>query len=387
MRKIFIFQITVVLFLTLSCSNRNKTVEKNSKDEDSTKILPPLKGGTFYYKSKNPFDTLIVIEGEQFLKDRIIFSKRNNLTIRENLLFVDELRVDEINYQTSDIKFIPPFINDPKNCLLLFSYPSLELIKSCKLEIGKRYSGFFPKIVPAQDTSALCYLFENNIINGKMYKLSLDGTITSYSYPFFEQLNIGSLISNVINIAPGEFIFTKDSGYFVDKKVVSHRKIFKVSQQGKNFKVNEIFDLNTDVSDKNQMMGGTMVINALKNRIMYVYEDHKIIRFMDMDAKTVRTLNFEKCSSTISKNDKYLKALHSIGIRNDSIYIKYVFFPPVDYKLRICWKDSVIVEQYDWNGNPGHKYQIKRDGYYLLNDSCMKMIFKTYLPFKYNTKV
>lgn len=381
MNKTFILIIAVLLFLSWSCTNRNNTVKNNSKDEDSTESLSPLEGGTFYFKSKNPFDTLILFEGDQLFKNSIIFSTNSNLTIKDNLLFINELRVDENEYQITDSKFTPPFINNPKNRLLLISYPSLELIKNCRFEIGRQESDFFPTIVPVQDSSAFCYLFENNIINGKMYKLGFDGIITSISYPFFEQLNPGSNISNIIYVASGTFIFTKDSGYLVNKKFISHRKIFKVSQQGEHFKIKEIYDLNTDVSDKNRMMGGSLVVNVLKNRIMYVYDRHKIIRFMDLDAKTVKTINFEKDSSTIS--DINFQAIHSIGIRDNSVYIKYVFLPPVDDKRRICWKDSVIVEQYDWNGNPGHKYQLKRDGYYLLDDSCKKMIFKTNLPFKY----
>lgn len=135
-----------------------------------------------------------------------------------------------------------------------------------------------------------------------------------------------------------------------------------------------------------------LMVDTSKNRIVFAYNYYRVFHVMDMDAKTVKTIDFEGGNYNykfttfmdgVDKNniyyvdsfagDEYFYLLywgHSYFELYKNIYKGWIkarngdYLKPENYQ----WNLPNIVEQYDWNGNPVGKYLL--EGNPITNEGC-----------------
>jgi len=102
---------------------------------------------------------------------------------------------------------------------------------------------------------------------------------------------------------------------------------------------------------------------------------------MDLEAQTVKTVNFEREkfdeSSLHVANGLDQNVTHYWGAcaGNDYVYFLYSGRTPVEVmRENNKGEHYIYVEQYDWNGNPVHKYKLDRWGYFTI-DEKNKLIY------------
>jgi hypothetical protein len=91
----------------------------------------------------------------------------------------------------------------------------------------------------------------------------------------------------IVNLHPRDFIYveTRPKG----------KSIFHTTATEDSIAVKEVYNLGLDPKMKSGFSYiGDFIVNTTHNRMAYVYKYFKIIKFMDLDANTVRTVNFEK---------------------------------------------------------------------------------------------
>ena len=352
--------------MTVSCHRANQNSEFLKEEEIIA--FPPIEVGEFFYKNTDPFDSIIEYTGEQLFKDHILFAQPSEMIIKENQLLMRSISGQSDEYRNSkSIHFIPLV---QSKSFVFFSYPSLKFQISLSDTIQKNEELWQTYLVFSSDTTVFCYLFEKGL--NKMFKLNNTGIIESYSLPLFENFGRYS-VHNIANIAPEEFIFTKDSLIQVDNKRIMMSKICKVSQERGSAVMEDVYDLSFDVQGEFASFYGSLVVNPQLNRMVHIYHGFKIIKFMDMESSNIRTLNFEKESvhDTIQYKQSDI-SYSNVCVRDDYIYVKY--------QISVSGDESAwIVEQYDWNGNPKNRYKLDSDGYYFLDEQNNEMIYETYL--------
>lgn len=105
--------------------------------------------------------------------------------------------------------------------------------------------------------------------------------------------------------------------------------------------------------------------NPGRDRMVYAYKYTKIIKFMDMEAKTVRTLNFEQSEfdeKTLTVRDgldanvtHYMQVLPT----RDYVYVTHSGRSPyVVAAENTKGNNYMYLEKYDWNGNPVKRYKL-----------------------------
>ena len=159
---------------------------------------------------------------------------------------------------------------------------------------------------------------------------------------------------------------------------------------------------------------GNLITNVEKNRMVYVYQYYQVIQVMDLDAKTVKTIDYQ--NGDYNYDYRHLNELDSwnpntkyycdVYAGNDYFYLLYWGFSHKEYSVEVVkgwkWKREKdkgkyvktnkyeqkfpnIVEQYDWNGNPQNRYVLtgnpalnqkrfavdeERRQFYLLSSEC-----------------
>jgi len=142
---------------------------------------------------------------------------------------------------------------------------------------------------------------------------------------------------------------------------------------------------------------GTLIVDTSKNRMVFAYSYYHIIQVMDLEAKKVKTIDFE--------GGKYTYKFITIMDAPDPNIIYYIdAFAGENYFYLLYWGHSSselfnnaykgwqetrngkyvktadykqnlqnIVEQYDWNGNPVGRYLLEGDpGYFVVNEKTQQ---------------
>ncbi|MDR1055037.1 MAG: TolB-like 6-bladed beta-propeller domain-containing protein [Prevotellaceae bacterium] len=199
-------------------------------------------------------------------------------------------------------------------------------------------------------------------------------------YPFsFSPLSKKALYSDkeIMNLNLHDFIYAETTPV--------GKSIFRTTAADDSVYVKEIYNLGLDPKMKSGFSYiGDFVANVKQNRMAYAYKYFKIIKFMDLDAQTVRTVNFEK--EEFDEGSMHI----ADGLDNNVTHYwgacageRYVYFlysgrsPVVLYRERQRQKEKykpyIYVEQYDWNGNPVRKYKLDRWGYFTVDESNNKL--------------
>ncbi len=343
--------------LCLSCQlkrDQGKEAEATATEETSvSKPFPELEGGDVFYKNKDPFGEIIELKGKHLTADTAIFKLREpNVILRDGKMVVKNLGGD--------------------GPVLLFNYPGLEFI-AYRGRFGNGPDEFhYPELVSTNDPNLLCYLFE--LSNEKLYKMDRSGTLTHSVFPW--KKTDGSHFSqksDIKNIGVDEFMYVDNSK--------TGKSIFRAYLENDSAHTQEVMSLN--LNPKRKGWGnyvGDFGINPAKNRMVYAYKYFKILKFMDMDAKTIKTINFEKeefdegTLSLADGMDNNVTHYWGMSAQDDYVYCLYSGRTPmVVSRENAKGEHYIYVEQYDWNGTPIRKFKLDQWGYFFVDEKTDKL--------------
>jgi len=263
----------VAAFLAISCNSGKKQTDPQPTAQDSIQVkqpeLPPLEAGEVEYKD-DAFREVIELEGHNLVADSFVFMPTNS-----KVLVKGKYMIMRVEVYTRDLH---PFI--------IFKYPEMTYVT----EVGQYGNGpdefLLGDIIPTDDPKYLCYLMETT--REKLYKLNRKGQIEPYSFSFSsspEYRPFGSLKEYIHNVGEDDFIYSDKSK--------SGRSIYRSYAKGDSVIREELCSLQADPKVRNPFAYmGYMAINAKKNRIAYAYRYYKKLKFMTLNADTIKDINY-----------------------------------------------------------------------------------------------
>lgn len=351
------------LFIIFSFASCNFQAKNEIPTAGQEKKLPPLDSGVFYCQ-KN--DSLIHLRGEQVVPDTLA-SIINGLFLRDSLLITFS---SEWDFQ----------VHKPLQKFTHYSLPKMQPLKRVEEYLS------YHSVISTVDSTLLYYLWKpkNKYEQQQLFKYDSTGKITEVSImtlPIDIGDVINSRISSIYHIGNTDIIYHKDS-------LITHTSFTKDTVLTKE----KLYNLPMNPS------WGELIINPSKNRMVYVYRYFHLFHIMDLDAKTVKTIDFnngnhhyqfrESCMDCIDPNTIYYCAAFA---GNEYFYLLYWGHPyTAFYEHSKGWKWSKkeksyvktekyqqnipnIVEQYDWNGNPISRYLLEgnpstSNNYFVVNE-------------------
>ena len=345
----------VTIILCGSCTHKQKpiTVDTGSIDTVVTVLsFPELEAGEIFYKKQNPFGETVELTGKNITGDTVVFKPGEcEMLIKDDRLIMKNIR--------------QPF--------RIFSLPNLTQQKGTGMYGNGPDEFLFPTLVPTSDTDKLCYLFEAT--NQKLYKLHEDGTIIYCPSVFNAQQKRNQFGEEMklAHIEKNDFAFVANSP--------TGKSIYRTTQHGDSLSRREVFNLALNARCKSPFAYiGSFAVNPAKNRMAYAYKYFKIIKFMDLEAETVRTINFarddfdDKTPYIIDGLDQNIT--HYWGACAQENYVYFLYSGRTPYEVvRAAQKENyyIYVEQYDWNGIPIRKYKLDQWGYFTVDEKNEKL--------------
>lgn len=358
MKKIgFIF----FVILLVACVNKKSKTEKSKVVDTITdtviqiEVFPELKNEEVFLKNKEPFGEIINLKGKHITGDTAIFRlKESAMLVKENRLILRN------NYSTPTIR--------------VFSLPELKQL-SFAGKLGNGPDEFqSTSLVPTPDSLLLSYLYDNN--RNRLYRITKKGDIVFCKYPFEKQIRQKRQFvpeREMANVAKNDFLFVTNSK--------TGKSIYRIFMQNDTAKQKEIFNLALNAKRKSPFAYiGAFAINAEKNRMVYGYKYFKMLKFMDLEAKKVRTINFEQ--STFKENtiykvnglDQNITHYWKVSAQPNYVYFLYSGRTPAQvYRDGRKGVHYIYIEQFDWNGNPIKKYRLDRWGYIAVDEANGKI--------------
>ncbi len=342
--------------LVFSCQNRKEQPSVQEMNMDSVETIvpfPELEEGEIFLKNKNPFGEMIELSGKYITGDTAIFkTSETEMHVKGNRLIMKN-------------RGNPPF--------RIFSLPDLREIRTAGIS-GRGPDEFISStLIPSGDTTFLCYVFENT--NHKLYKLQKNGTLEYCRYPFEEKKKRAMFGSEreLSNVSENDFLYVDNSP--------TGKSIYRIALQGDSVITDEVFNLALNPNRKSPFAYiGSFAVNAKKNRMAYAYKYFKIIKFMDLDAGTVRTINFERNNfydNTLYKVDgldQNITHYWKVCAQDEYVYFLYSGRTPYDVAKENQKQNYYIyVEQYDWNGDPIQNFKLDQWGYFTVDEKNHKL--------------
>ena len=347
-----------IILLVVACNNVRNTNSANNlesiADTVVVSVFLPLEGGEVFLKDKEPFGRTIELVGKHVSGDTAVFNVREmQMLVKDDLLIVKNMLFT--NY-----------------LFMLFDRSTLKLLKT----FGRRGKGpdelMYPHLVPTEDSDLLTYAFEGT--NQKLYAIDTSGKMQFY--PFEISANHSKQLSDkqLININPTTFMYVETTA--------NGKGIFRAELENDSIRVKEIYNLSLNPKRKSGFAYiGDFAANREKNRMMFAYKYFKIIKFMDLEAETVRILNFER--NTFDETSPYkvngldANVTHYWGAsaQPEYVYLLYSGRTPQEVTKENNKENYYIyVEQYDWNGNPIRKFKLDQWGYFTVDEKRKELI-------------
>lgn len=353
-----------LLCVVLSACSGKKTTTDSTEIQDTDSIatvetiteLPPLAEGEVFLKEQDPFGEVVELKGTHITDiDTFIFKPREPfMVIRDSILLMKN--------------FSSPYF--------AFRYPDLTYIQSIG-KIGKGPDEFIvPLLSPSADPKHLAYLLEGS--NGNVYALGHD-LKPVYLHNIYAGQKKGWGVDDFTNIGPNKYMYVYQSK--------PGKGIFEVEMEGDSARIKEVFNLTLNKNRKSPFAYiGSMAVNTQRNRMIYAYKYFKVIKFMDMEGKNVRTLNFQQKSfddgslkmldGLDSNVTHYMQALPT----RDYVYITYSGRTPYQVGADHGKQNYYMhIEKYDWNGNPVQKYKLNDFSVYsTIDGQTNQLVLATY---------
>lgn len=353
MKKYWILIIIVVLLFS-QCSPRVKedlSVQGNVDEDNIVQIdsLEPLEAGEIVYKGDEPFRGIIELKGRHITGDTAIL-KSGDLLIKNKTLVLS------------------PGIFDPISILKLPEVRNVLSIGS----IGQGPEEFLrPLLISTQDTGTICYVTDKAKYS-KLFRLTNDYKLELIPSPLRKEMSY--MLDNIHHIEKNEYMYVRSNG--------AGKDIVRTQMEGDSIVSSVVYDLNLEGKPKDWAAHiGCFGVNVKANRMVYAYKYYRKIKFMDLEAKTIRTITFKnekelddstlKLADGLDMNVTYY---FRICAQNKSVYILLLGRKPVDvYHENMKENYYMYIEQYDWNGNPMRKYKLDMVGDFVVDEANKKL--------------
>lgn len=318
--------------------------------------LPPLEEGEVFLKDQEPFGEVVELSGTHITETDTFIFKPNEpfMVIRDSFLLMKSYNA--------------PYY--------AFRFPECTYIQT----IGRTGKGPHEFNVPLISTSAdpnnLAYLLEGS--NGNVYALGHD-LKPVYLHNIYAGEKKGWGVDDFTNIGPDTYLYVYTSK--------PGKGIFKVKMDGDSARVSEIFNLTLNKNRKSPFAyTGSFTVNTLRDRMVYAYKYFKVVTFMDMEGKNVRTLNFQQKSfddGTLKMTDgldSNVTHYMQVNPTRDYVYITYSGRTPYVVAAENGKKNYYMyMEKYDWNGNPIKKYKLNDFSVYtVIDDETDRLMLSAY---------
>lgn len=351
------YVILLILFAVACKNTRNTNTITGSQtitDTITTPDFPPLEGSELFLKDKNPFGETIHLTGRQITGDTAIFN------------------ISELEMEVKDRYLLAKNRLRTGYFFMLFDRSTLKALKTFGRS-GKGPDEFtYPKLVPTDDPDLLAYAFE--MTNQKMYTIDQTGQIEPFPYEFSPDKSGLFSDKQLVNLDENTFIYVETTS--------RGKGIFKTERENDSTRIHEIYNLALNPKRKSGFAyTGDFAVNREKNRMMFAYKYFKIVKFMDMNAETVRIINFER--NTFDESSPYringldANVTHYWGAcaQPEYVYLLYSGRTPYEVAKENAKQNYYIfVEQYDWNGNPIRKFKLDRWGYFTVDEKQKELI-------------
>lgn len=336
MKHLFFFSSLIVLSLSACGGKQNTTAE----DENGTLAadtvvveiipeLPPLEAGEVFLKGKEAFPEEAELTGTHIVEpDTFIFKPvEPSMLIKDSLLIMGSMDA--------------PFY--------AFRYPAFTHMKT----IGKRGNGpdefLLPVAVESLDPAYLCYMLDG--YNGNLYGLDPD-LKTHFIRKTFDRKSIWDYVEHAYPAGEKAIVYQMGSN------------IYRVSLENDSVQREKLYNLRLK-QVKGIPTTGALCTHPERDRMVFAYKYTKIIKFMDMEAKTVRTLNFEQSGfdeKTLAIRDGLdANVTHYMQVMatRDHVYITHSGRTPYVVAAEAQKGNNyMFLEKYDWNGNPVKRYKL-----------------------------
>ncbi len=353
------FHLALIILLLATCKNvRNTNIGAASEpeliDDTTVFVLPPLESGEIFLKSRNPFGEAVELSGKQITGDTAIFN------------------VSEMTMNVKDDYLVAKSRLRSGYFFMLFDRSTLKLLKT----FGRSGQGpdefVFPELVPTYDPALLAYAFETT--NQKLYSIDRKGQMQAFPFELSTGQTKRYSDKQLVNLDENTFIYVETTSL--------GKGIFKVEQTNDSTYCREIYNLALNPKRKSGFTYiGDFAVNCEKNRMVYAYKYFKIVKFMDLNAETVRIINFER--DTFDETSPYkmdgldANVTHYWGACAQPEYVYLLYSGRTPYEVT---KENnkqnyyIFVEQYDWNGNPVRKFKLDQWGYFTVDESRKELI-------------
>ena len=182
------------------------------------------------------------------------------------------------------------------------------------------------------------------------------------------------MLSNVYYMENGECLYLEKSpsGHRIKRSILKNDSVV----------TSEIHKLN--LREDQNFWGaylGSLAIDIAKNRIVFTYDYFRVIKFMDLEGKKIRTIKFidekgyddntEHMTNGLDRNVKHYICNY---VGEKYVYMWYSGMTAID-KFYEGQKGIYVtyIEKYDWNGNPICKYKLDQRGYLYFDDINHKL--------------
>ena len=334
-------------FLLASCKQKdekknNTTQLSSDTDSSHIKALPPLPKEELTLTDKD-FGKIIELKGTSYPVNQVFKVSETEMIAKDSILIVK-------NRNNSDI-------------FMVYSLPDFKFLKSFG-RIGKGPNEFqFPSLVRTENDTILCFIFEQ--ANEKLYSLNKKFKIQELPLKLKEKKNFSE--NKLYGISSNEFYYVEST-----KK---GKAIFHI--ESRNDSVSTTLIKNLAFSDKYKNWAayiGDFGGNKKKNRLVYAYKYFKRLLFYDLKNRISRVISFNldlnKNSSAISMmSPSNITHYWGMSAQNKYLYVLYSGRTPIEVTKELNKSSGYIyVEQFDWNGNPIHKYKLDHWGYFCVNE-------------------
>lgn len=336
MKHLFFCSSLIILSLSACSGKQNTTagteIETPPADTVAIEIipeLPPLEAGEVFLKGKEVFSEETELTGTHIEEpDTFIFKPiEPTMVIRDSLLIMG----------CRDAPFY------------VFRYPSFTHVKT----IGDRGNGpdefMLPVAIESSDPDYLCYMLDG--YNGNLY--GLDSHLEAHFIKkAFDRHSIWDYVEHAYPAGEKAILYQMGS------------TIYRVPLENDSIQREKLYNLRLQHS-KGIPATGALCTNPGRDRMVFAYKYTKIIKFMDMEAKTVRTLNFEqsefdeKTLTVINGLDANVTHYMQVLPTRDYVYITHSGRTPYVVAAEAQKGNNYMyLEKYDWNGNPVKRYKL-----------------------------
>ncbi len=345
MRNAILF-LLFFLFLASCKENVKKNIipPQNTTDTNSTisKTHFPLPKDELLIKD-DAFGDIIELTGTPHPVDQIFRVSGTEMFVRDDLLIIKN--------------------RNNSYFFMAYSLPDFRYIKSFG-KVGKGPNEFqFPKLVRTDCDTILCFIIEQ--ANNTIYWLNKNFEISELPVKLTDEKRFSSI--QLYGVSPTEF-------YYV-KSIPKGKAVFYSKQVNDSVSTTQLITLS--FSDKYASWTayiGDFGVNEKYNRLVFAYKYFKRLLFFDFKNKSSRVVSFDvdtkkKKSGKSMMDPSNITYYWGMSAQKKYLYVLYSGRTPIEVTKELNKSSGYIyVEQFDWNGNPVHKYKLDNWGYFCVNE-------------------